>query len=550
VALARPRPVAAPFVASLIAAIVVVCCLAAAASAAWLKPVDGDGDFYFTCDAVNLANRTGGIDVAVLVAIPHRQLVFEEDAGRIRGRVRATVRLIGDDGATQEATRTHRLTARNDEEADSPTLQQQFVVVLPAVTSESGRLEIVVEDLNRRREGLMYLGTEEMAQAMATADWYAPPTRETRGLAVGDAVFLAHAPIRTWEMDGRPERPGEGGPWDFINALRRYGLEAEAVQLYFTIEPPARVEDRTRAARRPLLVQIQSDELDFSLVDTIRTTAAVQRSLGMGQPAAVYWEMDAGGLPPGTYRLGLAPLDDVGRSLLTTFRVVWDLGQLARPAAMLLGEGRTVLLGAQLTEFEEATLSEKEQILDEFWAELDPTPQDPFNELRAEFYRRISHVQNFLGGFDETGARDPRGRVYLLLGEPDGVREEALPMNENTVNAARDLVFDRFQIMAEGSQGTTPWAYSDYVPTGRSNPTGGNLTGFVPQTYMADVIAARNLTQDNVRSYLFWSYDEAGRQLFVNSYTGFSGGLRFFFVDETGIGKYKLDASNTQTPGD
>ena len=519
-------------------------------AAAWLQPIEGDGYFRFMVDAANLADGDGSLDVVVMIAVPNGDLEFEKETGVLQGRLRATATLRGHDGAEQTAVKSYRVTTRSRTEAGSPTLHQTVLLVLEGVSIASGRLEVMVEDLLRPRPGLQYLGTEERAFARAEADWAALPERETRGLAVGDAVFLAHAPIRTWEQDGRPTPAGQGGPWDFVNPHRRYGLETEQLQIYFTVSPPRRVEDRRRAARRPLLVRIESDAMQFALTDTVRTTTEVQRALTAGRPAAIYWSMDAGGLPPGRFRLSVAPLDEVGRGLLARFDVVWSLSELARSHGDLLGEGRTVLMGEAIDEFEQASRPEQVRILDEFWAELDPTPEDPFNEARAEFHRRIAHVESFLGGFDATGARDPRGRIYLLLGKPDSVREEVMPMNENAVVAARDLVFDRFRIQAEGSHGTSPWVFSDYAGVGRANPNAASLSAFVPYTYMADVIAARDRSSDNTRSFLFWSYDQLGRQLFVNSYTGLGDGLRFLFIDQTGLGHYKLDSSNVTMPAD
>ena len=271
--------------------------------------------------------------------------------------------------------------------------------------------------------------------------------------------------------------------------MRRYGLEVEAMQVYFNVEPPRRVEDRKRAAGRPLQVRIESDRFDFALVDTIETTLAIRRALAAGQPAAIYWEMDAGGLPPGSYRMTLAPADSVGRGLLTSFDVVWSLTQLVVDHELVLGEGRTVLQRGPAGAVRGcAHESEQGLILDEFWREHDPDPADPYNAARAEFQRRVDHVQRFLGGVGALGAKDPRGEVYLLLGRPDAALEEAVPMNEAVVDAAREVVFDRFQQMAIGRTGTAPWDYADYAGINQNGH--GSLSGFVPHTYMGDIIAA------------------------------------------------------------
>lgn len=531
---------------TVVALILILIATSQPAAAAWLRPVVGTGYFEFTCDAVNLPLDDGAADVVVLIAVPHDQLTFIDDAGALRARVRATVTIDGHDGRRWQAVDSWRLNTRDRADADSPVLRQEFTLVVHGVEAPAGKLTVKVEDLNRQRPGLRYIASDERAFAEVTSDWDSLPRRETAGLAVGDAVFLAHAPIRQWSEAGRPTPAGHGGPWEYVNPLRRYGLEVEALQVYFNVEPPRRVEDRRRAANRSLLVRIESDHLDFALVDTIETTAAIGRALAAGHPAAIYWEMDAGGLPPGSYRMSLAPLDSVGRGLLTSFDVVWSLTQLVMDHDLVLGEGRTVLRGDQLAKFEDAPRSEQPLILDEFWREHDPDPADPYNEVRAEFRRRVDHVQRFLGGFGAQGAKDPRGEVYLLLGRPDTAHEEALPMNEESVNAAREVVLDRFQQMAIGSTSSAPWNFTDYGGTGQDRP--GALTGFVPHTYIGDLIAASSRLSDNTRSFVLWRYDEAGRQLFPNSYSGWSGGLRFLFIDRTGFGDFKLDATNARSP--
>jgi GWxTD domain-containing protein len=518
----------------------------APAPAAWLRPVAGNGHFHFVCDVATLSNRHGGHDVVAMFAVPHREITFADEAGRWRGRLRVTATLVGLAGQQQQMATTLRVVARNRSEADSPTLQQIFSVVLEDVTIPAGRLSLLVEDLNRRRPGLVNLGTDNMASSLAVADWFAPPRRQPRGLSVGDAIFMAQAPIQTWQHDGRPVVPGADGPWEYLNPARRFGLECEVLQLYFTLEPPVLAEDRQRAAQRDVFLEIQSDRLDFSLVDTLRLEDGVRRALAAGRPAAVYWEMDAGGLPPGAFRLGIAPLDSVGRGLLTGFDMVWSLPSLARATDDLLAEGRTVFFGADLDRFEEAPRVEQQNMLDAFWHALDPSPQDGYNETYAEFRRRVSYVQHYLGGWDASGAIDPRGRVYLLLGDPDSVREEAMPMNERELEDARIMLYERYAPEREGtmSKGVNINDGAGYSPY--------RQVGGVPMPYSstAELDVQRHYTAANSRVFQLWRYDDGGDQLFPNSYSGQGDGLRFLFVDQTGTGRFVLEGQNARMMGD
>ena len=107
--------------------------LAAPAGAAWLRPVEGSGNFQFTCDLVNLPREDGLVDVVITVGLRHREITFENDAGMQRARVRALAILRGPEGAEVTAETTVRLSARNEIEAGSPTLHQVFSLALRAV---------------------------------------------------------------------------------------------------------------------------------------------------------------------------------------------------------------------------------------------------------------------------------------------------------------------------------------------------------------------------------------------------------------------------------
>ncbi len=49
-----------------------------------------------------------------------------------------------------------------------------------------------------------------------------------------------------------------------------------------------------------------------------------------------------------------------------------------------------------------------------FWKARDPNLQTPENEYQVEFYRRIHYADKYL-----KGVKSDRGRIYVLLGEPD-----------------------------------------------------------------------------------------------------------------------------------
>ncbi|MCA0447747.1 MAG: GWxTD domain-containing protein [Bacteroidetes bacterium] len=64
-----------------------------------------------------------------------------------------------------------------------------------------------------------------------------------------------------------------------------------------------------------------------------------------------------------------------------------------------------------------------------FWKEKDPTPLTPYNELMAEYYRRVDFSFASYPTAREPGWRTDRGKIYILNGEPDS-RKRLTPPNQ------------------------------------------------------------------------------------------------------------------------
>jgi GWxTD domain-containing protein len=77
----------------------------------------------------------------------------------------------------------------------------------------------------------------------------------------------------------------------------------------------------------------------------------------------------------------------------------------------------------------QGTAADREVAFLQYWKERDPTPATPFNELMAEYYRRIDHAAlTFRTGVGPIpdGLRTDQGRLYIVHGPPDHV-ERAFP---------------------------------------------------------------------------------------------------------------------------
>lgn len=83
-----------------------------------------------------------------------------------------------------------------------------------------------------------------------------------------------------------------------------------------------------------------------------------------------------------------------------------------------LSEVRYIITKKERKLFRETPAAERAQFVEEFWKVRDPDPSTEENEFRDEYYRRID-VANHLFREGSAGWLSDRGRILILLGEPD-----------------------------------------------------------------------------------------------------------------------------------
>lgn len=67
-----------------------------------------------------------------------------------------------------------------------------------------------------------------------------------------------------------------------------------------------------------------------------------------------------------------------------------------------------------------STNEEREQFIEQFWLNRDPTPDTIENEVKEEHYRRIAYAnERFASGV--PGWKTDRGRIYIIWGHPDEI---------------------------------------------------------------------------------------------------------------------------------
>jgi GWxTD domain-containing protein len=76
---------------------------------------------------------------------------------------------------------------------------------------------------------------------------------------------------------------------------------------------------------------------------------------------------------------------------------------------------------------------DRERKFREFWAQRDPTPNTVYNELMAEYYRRIDYAFNEFGTQENPlGHESDQGEVYIKFGPPDNT-ERTFPESGRTM---------------------------------------------------------------------------------------------------------------------
>ncbi|UCH93909.1 MAG: GWxTD domain-containing protein [Candidatus Aminicenantes bacterium] len=94
----------------------------------------------------------------------------------------------------------------------------------------------------------------------------------------------------------------------------------------------------------------------------------------------------------------------------------------SRPGDKFFDETRLIMLKDEIRIYKHLADNEaRESFIEDFWKKRDPTPGTEENENRMEFERRVEYVERW---FKERvgkgrGWDSDRGKVYLLLGDPD-----------------------------------------------------------------------------------------------------------------------------------
>jgi GWxTD domain-containing protein len=94
-----------------------------------------------------------------------------------------------------------------------------------------------------------------------------------------------------------------------------------------------------------------------------------------------------------------------------------------RHREFLNGPPSLLLTKAERETFQRLTSDEeRDRFIERFWDLRNPTPGNPENSFKEEFYRRVAYANSFYGrDAGSEGWRTDRGRTYILFGKPQTV---------------------------------------------------------------------------------------------------------------------------------
>ncbi len=137
--------------------------------------------------------------------------------------------------------------------------------------------------------------------------------------------------------------------------------------------------------------------------------------------------------PNAIYRIQITQNGDATPVSIGVFRSLWtdmptSLLNLDVATEML----RFIISEESLNKLKKGSEAEREKKFREFWKSKDPTPNTEFNELMAEYYRRIDYAYEQFSTVNMLGYNSDQGKIYIRNGPPKNI-ERKYPTGEPTV---------------------------------------------------------------------------------------------------------------------
>ena len=96
---------------------------------------------------------------------------------------------------------------------------------------------------------------------------------------------------------------------------------------------------------------------------------------------------------------------------------------------LALQQMRYILPGDSLDRYEDADFKEQQEFFKRYWADRDPNPNSPINELMQEYFSRVNLANREYSSFSTEGWLSDRGRILIKFGYPDDVERHPFELN-------------------------------------------------------------------------------------------------------------------------
>lgn len=137
--------------------------------------------------------------------------------------------------------------------------------------------------------------------------------------------------------------------------------------------------------------------------------------------------------PNSVYRIQVTGEGQAQPVAQSVFRSLW----IEMPTSLLNLEVaidmlRFIVSKDEIKRIKSGSQAVREKKFREFWENKDPTPKTEYNELMAEYYRRIDYAYEHFTTINTVGFESDQGEIYIKYGPPNNI-ERKFPTGEPAV---------------------------------------------------------------------------------------------------------------------
>ncbi len=187
--------------------------------------------------------------------------------------------------------------------------------------------------------------------------------------------------------------------------------ETPILDIRDTVSPPL--------IRMALTPSLDSDRIDYDWIDSTSPNRAT-----------IILPIHSDSLQQGRYSLQVtASIGDTTRATSQDFDIRWfDMPAALHSLPFAVDALQYIADEKTFHELQDASGKLQKSLFDQFWRAKDPSPGTAYNEMMAEYYRRVDHAFAAFGTLHQpNGVRSGRGKAYILYGPPASIERSLAP---------------------------------------------------------------------------------------------------------------------------